>query len=94
MKAAADTAAKEAAPAVNAAEAALAQKAQALIDNAKTLVAATKYEDALKTLADLSNMKLTDAQQKIVDALKEQISKAMASKGTDEAKKAIGGLLK
>jgi hypothetical protein len=73
-------------------------KAQGLIDTAKQLVSQNKYSDALKTLNDLSNLKLTPEQQKLVDNLKAQVQKQIeamaAKKATDEASKAVGGLLK
>ncbi len=93
-KATAEKAAAEVGVAEKKAETVVVDKVQGLIDSAKTLVAANKFEEALKIVTDLSATKLTDAQQKLVDALKEQINKAIASKGVDEAKKALGGLVK
>jgi len=62
-------------------------KAQAIIDQAKSLVDAGKYQDALPVLNGLSGMTLSDAQQKLVDDLKAQIQKAIADKS------AVGNLL-
>ncbi|MCX6895666.1 MAG: hypothetical protein NTZ16_09260 [Verrucomicrobia bacterium] len=64
-------------------------KAQEAIDKAKSLVNAGKYQDALTTLNNLGGLKLTDAQQKLVDSLKAQIKKA-----TTEGAGAVGNLLK
>jgi hypothetical protein len=89
-RAAADKAAAEKLAAANAANQV---QAQGLIDSATKLVGENKYTDALKVLADLSKLKLTDAQQKLVDTLKDQVNKAMLSKGASEAQKAVGGLL-
>jgi len=80
--------------AATAATAAGTSKAQEWIDKAKSLVAQTKYSEAASVLQQLSSLKLTDEQQKLVDTLKEQIQKALASKATGEGASAVGNLLK
>lgn len=67
---------------------------QALIDKAKALVGEGKYEDASRSLQQLAGQTLTVEQQKLVDGLKEQIQKALASRATGEAATSVGNLLK
>ncbi len=70
------------------------EKANGLIDTIKKLIGESKYQDALKALADLTALKLTPDQQKIVDGLREQINKGLAQQATGGATKALDGLLK
>ena len=86
----AETAAKEVkAKADSAIQSATGNDAQGLIAKAQSLVSDKQYQPALDTLQKLSSYKLTDAQQKMVDDLKAQIQKLMASNPAAAA----GGLL-
>lgn len=66
-------------------------QAQTFIERAQAYVAEKKYTEALNTLSQLANVKLTPEQQDLVTKLKAQISTAMA--GGNEGLKAVGGLL-
>jgi hypothetical protein len=67
-----------------------ADKAQGVIDKAQALVKDNKFQDALSTLSQLADLKLTPEQQKLVDDLKAQIQSAMAKGAASDA---VGGVL-
>jgi hypothetical protein len=73
---------------VNAAKA----KVDGLIAQAKSFIADKKYDDAVAALDKLSGMTLTPDQQKVVDDLKAQLKKLMASgaDAVDAAKNLMG----
>jgi len=81
-------------PAVQAATAAASSQADGLIAKAQSLITSKNYTEATNVLKELSSLKLTPEQQKLVDDLKAQVQKYMASQATSEATKAVGGLLK
>lgn len=88
-KSAAQEVTDQAAAKVNAAE----QQAQGLIDRAKTYVSEKKYQEALSSLSQLTNIKLTAEQQKSVDDLKAQIQSALAKATAADPAAALGGAL-
>ena len=69
-------------------------KAQDAINQAKNLVGAGKYTEAMDLLRQkLAGLQLTPEQQKLVDDLKAQIQKALTS-ATKDAAKAAGDVKK
>jgi hypothetical protein len=67
--------------------------AQSMIDKANSLIADSKYSEAMDLLKKLSSMQLTPKQQKMVDYLMAQVQKAMTGAATSDATKSVGGLL-
>ena len=74
--------------------AAATDKAQELIDKAKSLVSEGKYQDALTSLNGLSSLSLSESQQKAVDSLKSQIQEAISKKTLTDGANAVGDMLK
>lgn len=76
---------------------ALQSQAQGLLDQAKTLVAQKKWSEALALLNQLGGQSLTSEQKTLVQTLKDQAQKAIEAatkaKVTEEAAKAVGGLV-
>ena len=93
-KPAVEQAAKEVQAAANTAVAEATAKANALIDQTKKLISETKYPDAMNLINQLSSMKLTPEQEKLVADLKAQVQKALSSLSTTNVSGAIGNLLK
>ena len=79
---------------IEAARAADNAKSQGFIDKAKGLIAEGKLSDASTVLQQLAGLSLSSDQQKIVDALKEQMQKALVAKATEKAVGSVGDLLK
>lgn len=68
-------------------------KANSMIDQAKKLISETKYSEAKDIVSQLTSMKLTPEQEKLVADLKAQIDKAIAALSNTNAASAIGNLL-
>ena len=74
-------------------DAVAAAQAQTYIDKAKAFVTEQKYADAVNTLSQTANLRLTPEQQDLVTKLKTQIQSALQSQGANEGLKAVGGFL-
>jgi hypothetical protein len=72
----------------------LTTQVQGIIKKAQDLVGEKKYQDALSALQQLANLTLTPEQQKVVDDIKAQIQKAVASQTLQDAAKSIPNPLK
>lgn len=94
VKPAAEQAAREVQAAANTAVAEATAKANTLIDQTRKLISETKYPDAMNLINQLSSMKLTPEQEKLVADLKAQVQKALSSLSTTNVSGAIGNLLK
>jgi hypothetical protein len=64
-----------------------------LFAQAKNFVTEKKYTEALNTLKQLSSLKLTPEQQKLLDDLKQQVQAALASSGVKDAASKLGNAL-
>ena len=82
-----------AAAALAAAPSAMNSQVEGLIYNAKGLVTNQKYQDALNVVQQLSSLKLTPEQLKVVDGLKAQIQAALAKAAGSDAASALGNVL-
>ena len=93
IKAQTEAATSQAITAATTATATTTAQAQSVIEKAQAYVAEKKYTEALDTLSQIANVKLTSEQQDLVNKLKAQIQTAMASQGANEGLKAVGGIL-
>jgi predicted Zn-dependent protease len=69
------------------------EQANNLFAQAKSFMAEKKYSEALNSLKQLSNLKLTPEQQKMLDDLKQQVQAALAKAGATEAASKLGDVL-
>jgi hypothetical protein len=69
-------------------------QANSLIDQAKKFINEAKYSDAANIVNQLSTMKLTPEQEKLVADLKVQLQKAVSSLSGTNAAAAVGNLFK
>ena len=93
-KPAAEQAVKAVSETANTAVAEATAKANTLIAQAQSLMGQSKYTEALNIVQQLSSLKLTPEQEKLVASLKDQIQKAMASGTPGEGTSAVRSLLK
>jgi hypothetical protein len=70
------------------------EKIENILEKAQVLMDEGKPQEALSALNELTGMTLSGAQQKMADALKEQIQKALATKAAEASSSAVGNLLK
>lgn len=69
-------------------------QAQGVLDRARSLAAEKKYSEALSSLKQLADLKLTPENQRRVDDLKAQIQKLMSSETVSNALGAAANLLR
>ncbi|MDB6033664.1 MAG: hypothetical protein JWM16_4002 [Verrucomicrobiales bacterium] len=77
----------------NSVSAAVTNQVEVLLEKAKILSNNQKYQEALTTVTQLYNTKLTPEQRQKADDLKAQIQASLAQKATTEANSVLGGLL-
>jgi predicted small lipoprotein YifL len=77
----------------NSVSGAVTNQVEALLEKAKVLSNNQKYQEALTTVTQLYNTKLTPEQRQKADDLKAQIQASLAQKASTEANSVLGGFL-
>jgi hypothetical protein len=71
----------------------MATQVQGLVDKAKSFIAEKQYPEAMNIVNQLTELKLSPEQQKLVDDLRTQIQQLMAAPAVSNTVERIGGLL-
>jgi outer membrane protein assembly factor BamD (BamD/ComL family) len=68
-------------------------QAESLLTQAKTYISEKKYQDAVNSLKQVSNLKLTPDQEKVLQDLQKQVQAGLASMGATNAAEKLGSFL-
>jgi hypothetical protein len=93
VQSAAKTATEAAAKAASDLKQNAAVQADSLLTQAKTYISEKKYQEALNSLKQVSNLKLTPEQEKALQDLQKQVQAGLASMGATNAAEKLGSFL-